>query len=437
MNPDLPAPTLRCRSLLAAASLGLSTTLVGDPVNPLDSGTARETEDLAAMQLLREGSILKKVMIPQYDEQSRLSSLLRAAQLTMVHKGLINAETLQVEFFNPDRSPKASIDMETATLIDQKILRSNEAVAIISEDLHAKGTGLIYELEKSRGFLKGPAEARTKIDQRTSMNTNSIHRVAIAGAMLGATVTLQAEGVSKLDEQQIEGLNQLAVSKEADAQAAADEAAESLERAEKESKQAEATLDDFLRKAALKKVEGRMPDLTTKVPDPETLNIKLPATFSADEGIYFDSEAGLLVFLKNVVAKHPEFTMVGADEVKVFFAEKEEEAGKPAEKEEDADKLMGDAEFGDPSKIIATGTIVIEKIKTDADDKMAKASGRQVVFDFETNELIIRGGEPWVISDTASGRVVDPNGYIRVNVETGDASFVGTAKGLIEADRND
>ena len=37
------------------------------------------------------------------------------------------------------------------------------------------------------------------------------------------------------------------------------------------------------------------------------------------------------------------------------------------------------------------------------------------------------------VGSVTSGRVVDPDGYIRINVKTGDASFVGDAEGFIDA----
>ncbi|MEP4078310.1 hypothetical protein [Haloferula sp.] len=440
MIPATPAPSIRLRSLLGAISLGLATSAGAQTVNPLDK-EKEEDEGLPAMKMLIEGSILQGVMMPQYDASRRLTSVLRAAKLTMVHEGLINADKLRIDFYNSDRSPKGRIDLATARLENQKVLKSSDPVSLVSDELNLKGTGLVYELKKSRGFLYGPAHARTLIDTRTSMKSTPKQRSAIAGVMIAATAGSQADDLNKLDEQQLKGLDHVAASMEAEVNAAAKKAEDSIDQSNTQSAEADETLGEFLRDASIDVPSGKTPDLTSKVPDPEKLVVKKPATFSADDGIYFDSEEGLLVFLKNVTANHPEFKLTGADEVKVFLDKKEEEVGdkKGSEKpekidKEEADNLLGGANFGEPSKIIATGTIVVEKIKTKPDDKSAKASGRQIVFDFKSNEVILRGGQPWIISDSISGRVVDPKGYIRINVKTGDASFVGKAEGLIEAD---
>ena len=425
---------------MAVLSLVLATGAGAQMVNPLNELNEEEIDEgLPAMKMLIEGSILQGVTMPQYDESKRLTSVMRAAKLTMINEDLINAESLRIDFFNPDRSPKGRIDLVTATVEKQKVLRSSGPVSLASDELNLKGTGLVYELKKSRGFLHGPAYATTLIDTRTSMKSTPKQRSLIAGAMIAAAASAPAEGLDKLDDQQLKGLDHLAASKKTEADAAAKEADASIEKSTAQSDKADETLGKFLRDAAIDVPNGAIPDLKTKVPDPEGQDSKQTASFSAEDGIYFDSEAGLLVFLKNVKANHPEFTLTGADEVKVFLDKQPKKKGetKGPEKvdEKKAGELLGGAKFGDPSKIIATGTIVVEKIKTKPGDKSAKASGRQIVYDFKTNEVILRGGQPWIISDTASGRVVDPEGYIRINVETGDASFVGDSEGFVAFDK--
>ena len=188
----------------------------------------------------------------------------------------------------------------------------------------------------------------------------------------------------------------------------------------------------MLLELAVELPEGETPDLTSEVPAPEKPPIKLPATVKADGGIYFDAEAGLLTFLKNVSFDHPQFSLQGADEVKVFV-DKKKSAKAPAGQEKD--KQDGDLEFGDPTKIIATGAVVVERKTSPTDPRSVKASGRQMVYDLVTGELIIRGGQPWVLSDSANGRILDPNGYIRINLKSGDASFVGRSQAFVETDR--
>lgn len=421
---------LRLRPLPLAGALGLALGGVAFPqaLGLLETPPGPTEEGMPALEMLMEGSILQRVLIPQYDDALRLSSTLRARQLTMVERRIIDADTVRLSFFNPDRSLKAIIDLDSARLIDQQTLRSNQPVTLLSDDLAVNGSGLVYDLETSRGFLLGPATARTRADSRTSMISPTS---AFAGFLMTASpaFVMAAEGLQTLTPQQAEGLDRASASKAADAEAAAEDATEKLAAAEESSAAAAKTLEAFLEEAALDLPPAPPSELTTKVPDPEEVVAKLPATISSEDGIYFDSNAGLLVFLRDVEVDHPEFTLEGADEVKVFFEQEEGEA--PAEEEEGG---LGSANFGDPSKIIATGVLVLER-KTQGEDRPVKASGRQMVYDLGSEELIIRGGEPWIISDTANGRVIDPNGYIRINLQSGNASFVGASRGFIETDR--
>lgn len=389
---------------------------------------------LPAMNLLVEGSILQKILIPQYDDEKRLSSALRAEKLTLVNDMLIEARTVRLEFYQPDRSLRASMDLATARLQDQEMLYSDDPVLLEAEDLAVNGTALVYELRRSRGFLHGPATARTLIDTRTSMlSPPSPPRLGAAGIALIAAGALSAQQPDTLSDQELDGLDRLAVSQQAAADEARAEAAGQIETTETLATGADASLKDFLERAAVEIADGPKPDLESRVPDPEpTPQLKLPATIKADKGIFFDSETGLLIFLENVSLDHPEFTLKGADEVKVFMEPQKPKPAATTGADETAPQV---AKFGDPTRIVATGTVVVERIDP-GDGRKVKASGRQMLMDLKSNELIIRGGEPWILSDTANGRVVDPKGYIKINLKSGDASFVGKSRGFIETGKD-
>lgn len=391
--------------------------------------------------MLVEGSILRKVIIPQYDEQNHLVSVLRAKELTLVSNKIIDALAVRVEFYNPDRSPKASIDLEKARM-SKGILRSDQAVTLNSSDLSATGTGLVYDTSKRCGFVLGPATATTLIanDSSTSMNTYPPLRTAIAGAAL-MTSALGADGIEKLSEAEIAGLNRLAVSSKPKADAANAATQEKLRQAVAQSKAADKTLGDFLATAALDVDPTDAPDLTRKVPSPHGLTqLKLPANIRCKDGFYFDPEASVLIFLTDVEIDHPEFTLRGADELKVFLEPKKKEtpsAGdQPSRETNEPPKKEGfsAAKFGKPSKMVATGTLKVEKIKdpNKKNDESLTASGRQMVYDMTSKEVIIRGGNPWIISKNIRGTIVDPKGYFRIDLKTGTASAVGTLDAFAE-----
>jgi hypothetical protein len=414
------------------------------PLGQQGNGEKEEDEGLPAMEMLVEGSILKKVIIPQYDEKLRLSSVLRADQLELEDKKTIKATKARIEFFRPDQKLRGTIDLAFATLHDQRFLRSSDPVEVNSDDLNSKGTGVVYDLKRSRGFLYGPTVTDIFLKQTTAMNFPNTPKIGFAGATMMAAAAIHAAEIQPFTEQQLRGLDRLAESREEGFLIAAAATEQKVDETEAEAAKADKTLESFLEEAAIDLPKGKPVDLTSEVPRPgEDADLKKPASIQAKDGFYFDSEAGIIVFLKEVSVDHPEFTLTGADEVKVFMEKNAPEKPNqpkpdPANKDKDGkaeEEIFGGAEFGDPSRIVATGAVVVKRKTPNPGDKKAQASGREMIMDLKTDDLIIRGGRPWILSDTANGYVADPNGYIRINLKTGDASFVGDSRGFVETDK--
>jgi len=430
---------------LGMGALALAGTAVAQSLPMAVSEKKDEADDggLPAMEMLVEGSILKKIIIPQYDEQQRLSSVLRADKLVLVDKKTIDATKARIEFFHTDQTMRGTIDLDTATLHDQRFLRSSDPVQLVSEDMNTSGSGLVYDLKLSRGFLHGPTETEIFIERQTAMTLPKPSIFGLGGATMMAASALHAAEINPFSEEELKGLNRLADSQAAGFLITTEATEAEVAQVEEEAEQAGKTLEQFLTEAAVDIPKGEPVDLTSQVPAPkDEPGYRKPASIRSKDGFYFDSKAGIIVFLNEVSVDHPEFTLTGADEVKVFMdkPEEETEAGTAEDKEptspQDAEEdVFGSAEFGEPTRIVATGAVVVERKVLQPGDKKAKASGRQLVMDLTTDDLIIRGGQPWILSDTANGRVVDPNGYIRINLKTGDASFVGDSRGFVETDK--
>lgn len=428
--------------LLAWSGMLLASSLQAQvlPLGPSSEGDEEEDEGLPALQMLTEGSELRKVIIPRYDESLRLSSVLRADMLRLVDRKTIEAEVARIEFFKADQTLRGTIDLKTATLTDQRFLRSSVPVQVVSEDLNAKGTALVYDLKLSKGFVHGPSQTDIFLENETAMNTPITPAFGLVGATMLAASALHAAEIKAFTPQQLEGLNRLADSRTERFLITNAATEKELAAVAAEDAKANKTLETFLKEAAIDLPKGEAVDLTSEVPAPsDEPKFKKPASIRSKEGFYFDSEAGIIVFLKDVSVDHPEFELTGADEIKVFMDKEDpkDEGKKPDEKPapKQDDDMFGSADFGDPARIVATGAVVVNRKVLKPGDKKAKASGRQMVMDLKTDDLIIRGGNPWIISDTANGRVVDPNGYIRINLKSGDASFVGDSRGFVETDK--
>jgi|GEM_PF-3593019 len=432
---------------LVAAALTLPLVAQLSELEEEDDGRTPPREDLPALRMLTKGSVLRGVTIPQYDEDRVLSRVLQAATLTLRDEDTIDAEGVRIRDYDPDGTITASIDLEAATVEEQAILRSSERVSIDSEDLSASGNGLVYEIETGRGFLVGPVTARTLIDSSTSMNPTPRLPVTLAtAALLAAGVAAEVAtepGLERFDAEELAGLDRIAESRAADAEAVAATTADELAGATDAAAKADAELSQFLKSAGLEAASGAKPDLSSDVARPESPpKLDKPATIRCAEGAYFDPDEGLLVFLKEVFFEDEEFKMTGADEVKVFFEKEEAEPGEEPEnpEEEEAKKgLLDGGSFGKASRVVATGQIVAES-KADpksGDDDYFKVSGRQFVFDVKSRQLIVRGGRPWIISKEMQGYIDDPDGYFTVNVKTRRGSAVGTVKAFVESPKND
>lgn len=114
-----------------------------------------------ATKFLPAGSILKKVLIPRYDKANRLTDVLRSEEMTIIDTETFEGRLLKLELFNPDRTLRGRINLETARFDQKKgLLVSKKPVDIVSTDFSAHGTGLIYSQKKSQGFITGPVQTR-------------------------------------------------------------------------------------------------------------------------------------------------------------------------------------------------------------------------------------------------------------------------------------
>lgn len=112
---------------------------------------------LPALALLPPGSELKDVMLPRYDPQHRLTSVLKAKVMKLVNADQIQGTAIVIQFFNPDNTPRGRIDLAKAMLDQTKgMLTSTEPVKIMIDGMNTTGTGLSYQLDQGKGFLLGP-----------------------------------------------------------------------------------------------------------------------------------------------------------------------------------------------------------------------------------------------------------------------------------------
>jgi hypothetical protein len=112
---------------------------------------------IPATALLPIGSELKDVMLPRYDENHLQIGVLKLEFMKIINADQIEGKTISIEFFNPDKSSKASVNLIKATLYQEKeLIVANESVTIKSEVMTTHGSGLYYSYTGGKGFLTGP-----------------------------------------------------------------------------------------------------------------------------------------------------------------------------------------------------------------------------------------------------------------------------------------
>lgn len=379
------------------------------------------------MALLPNGSVLHGVLLPRYDKQRNLVGDLKAEIMTLIDAESIQGENVLIQFYKADRTLRGKVQLQKAVFNQSTSqLRADEPVEITTDKLVAKGSGLIYAFQNGQGFFIGPSTTWLAYTEppATSMRSTPIKTAALVALCLAPSLTIAAPPANVSDAELAEIKTAAATVKpKLDAQTTDIEATLTTDLAA--AKKASDAAHGFAKTGNLKEVatepapvDGAPLDVT---PGPNDTVIK------CDGGMYFDAEAGVLVYLKNVTVNDPRFTLTGADELKVFFekkAPKKPATGdkKDGEKKETAKKPEASgpsANFGDVQKLIATGTVRLLQKGVGGKDAV-EASGGILTYDVPKGEIIISQRYPWVKQGNYYARAKQPNLTLRL---LNDGSF--------------
>ncbi len=362
------------------------------------------------MSLLPDGSQLKGVMLPRYDEHQILSGLLKADTMTLVDAEKIAGSNVTLESYNPDSSQRGQVNLQNAIFYKEKnLIVAQENVTIVSDQLTARGSGITFSIDTNEGFLSGPATTSiTQAPTETVMQTpaQKLRATALAGIALVAAPLTAAPPPS------VTAAEQAALKADAGSKAATlaeANAGTGLALAESNaiSAAADAAAGAFLAGA-------NIPQPAVDTPAAKPLEIAptpTQTTITCEGGVYFDAAAGLLVYSKNVVVTDPRFDLTGVQELKVFLGKKPTATEKAVDKKPLAG--MG-ASFGAVERILATGTVRILQKATEEGKAPIEASGAIFNYNVASGEIIISGGYPWVLQGANFLRASRPNLNLRI-----------------------
>ncbi len=360
---------------------------------------------IPALSMLPAGSELKDVMFPSYGAAHQLTSVLKAEVMTLLNADQVEGKRVTIEFFNADNTPRGRVDM-TSAMVDQSksILTTREPVEIRIDGLSADGSGIYYDYAKGKGVLLGPATTIIHRPLKTTMNTpeSPLRAMAFVGMSL-MTQSLLAAPPPAITQAQLDAMQADATSRAPMVEASAVKANTTLDADLADAATASQAAAAFLVQAKLPAVK---PDEVKDEPKPlEVTPGANDTVVTCDGDIYFDPEEGVMVFMKNVKVRNPQFDMSGRiDELKVFFEKKPAgaaDAKKDAKKDDKSDKDKGGfggsigKNIGNPERVVATGAIRIDQKPVNGEPPI-QASGAIFTYNVKTDEIVIKGGFPWV-----------------------------------------
>lgn len=212
------------------------------------------------------------------------------------------------------------------------------------------------------------------------------------------------------------------------------------DKADKESERVNALMKEFMDRSELPSGELLAVPIVAEVkPAPKkdavdnqdkTPGEEPPMVITSKDGMYFDSEAGLLVYLRDVVLTDPRFNLTCDNQLKIYLerdntkAKKADE--KKAENSDKADKSDKEKEgqgmktpdtanlnFSGVKNIAASGNVVVTR--KNESGQMMEARAEKATYDGKTGEIILSGGGKQSIKDGEN--LVETSGdgsYIRM-----------------------
>ncbi len=377
------------------------------------------------LSVLPEGSILRRVRLIRYDDDFKATSMLAANQLIVRDRNIIEAEDANIELYASNHKLQTRAKMRKA-IYNQKesTLIAQEAIYLEGKGFIASGSGLTYHWISKQGFLNGPASSRFTYKKDIAMNPSHppahhvlrMHKGILLSSFLTLNTTLLADPPAQLTIKQLEKLEMMTNTVTPKATEWRNNVQDRIKEQSELNNNTRSRIEPFLKNInqetllvqntaeIASKVEPNAQNTRELKQDESTLLVE------CDGGLYFDNEAGVLAYLKNIRLTNDRFKLTCSNELKVFLNQSEE----PQKLQPDDKKKDGQfSSFGKLKQILATGSVKVTRL----DDKgtLFTAMSETASYDAETGEIILRGGSPKL--QQASNQYLqaqEPNQWIRI-----------------------
>jgi len=421
--------------------------LLGISVMAASASPQKEKKDRAfspVLKVLPVGSNLQNFSVPNYDENLKPSSLLKAGMMRVISDQQLTAEDVEVTLFSSEGDVTSQLNLKTADYDETRgLLRATEEVNYSSDNprVMAMGTGAYFLLDDRMAFVEGPIEAlitKSTPQKETSSflkSSQGVLALFLSPQMLSSSLKVTTEewgfieGMEKptvpIEASLLTAMDQKILKKAA--QGSAKDLASVSQETEKEWREVESAVKSveqskslFLKKVGKKDLftiatqESSQPkeekEKAERSPEGDKKG-KDEVRVTCEGGMFTNTEKGQAVFLKNVKFEDNQGTMTCSKELKIFFSKKK---AKEVKKTQGPVPAIGKIKVDDIEQIVGTGKVKIILNGKDGEPPL-EATAETVFYNVKDGTIILKGGFPTIFQKGKIGmEAKEPNLYIKL-----------------------
>lgn len=182
----------------------------------------------------------------------------------------------------------------------------------------------------------------------------------------------------------------------------------------KEDAKTEAALHDFMIAAKVQKTpsaeKGTKKKSNSESPSAEAMSGETEIT--CDDGLYFDSAEGVLVFMRDVSVRNPSLNLDCDNQLKVYMEKAAPSQKKSEESTEKSSAGMPNVNFKDARLVTADGNVVLRRL--DEQGRWMVARGEKMTYNVKTQETIMTGGKLSLTYGNSTSSFEGDGAFIRI-----------------------
>jgi hypothetical protein len=390
----------------------------------------------ALLNRMEPGSIIKDLLIPQYNEKRLATLVLRMDQATVLPGSRVQANNTSIHLIRNDIAEKLGSTIiridECFYDINSHLLDSKSPTRATSPRLDLQSQGLICRMvrgEKNQQFFLRPPVIGFMNPQEIPTEPSMKTPLTLASALL---LTIAATGQEPKNTEPLAAPDITLLTLQPKNQAAEEQL---LAFAKQHNIPLQSVTPPPLPATALAPV-----DPAQEIPEYKAAKDALG--FACQGGVFYSSSTNTLTFLDQVTMRDPAYAMTVKGKVLLTFVDPQEKKQKspstssqnqpipPEQKKEKKDAL------GNLSTISGEGGVAFES--TDEDGVKNFASGDTILYE-ETSQTATLTGRRLIFQQGQSSRFesMNPNAWLKFNRKTKDFSMSNGWKAVLEVPKEE